>query len=401
MGAPSNAEHLQGLLDHGDPTGKQREAVEAVIKHGSHRGAAIALNRAQSNIAQHIGLLKKKAARKGYAPEHGLTNGTASGFSLKGYSHLTKTPEGEPIWLKTDRDKEQQEQAFRAALDAAKESIPRSRPARPPQKTEEDLCSCYVISDIHIGGLVWGEETRGTDWDSDIAEQTIMRWMEAAIESSPKARTAVLAQLGDALHHDGLESITPSSGHVLDADTRFQRLVRIAVRVLRRCIHLMLLKHHEVRVIMAEGNHDMASSVWLREIFAALYEDEPRVSVDVSPDPYYCVEFGKTSLFFHHSHKAKMDQVSRVFAGKFREVFGRTTYSYGHTGHLHHTASKEDSLMIVEQHPTLAPNDAYASRAGHKSQSGARVITYHRRFGEVGRSTIRPEMVMGGGNAAA
>ena len=394
MGAPSNAEHLQGLLDHGDPTPKQREAVEAVIKHGSHRGAANALNRAQSNIAQHIALLKKKAARKGYAPEHGLTHGTASGFSLKGYSHLTKTPEGEPIWLKTDRDKEQQEQAFREAVKAAKESIPRAKPEKPPQRTEADLCACYVVSDYHLGQLSYAPEC-GDSWDTDIAEDILVRWFSAAIDAAPKAHTGILAELGDFMHHDGvaLEAVTPTSHNVLDADTRFQRLVRVAVRVLRRVIHLMLCKHQHVHVLLCEGNHNMSSSVWMREMFSALFEEEPRVTVDTSITPYYCFEHGQTSLFFHHSHKSKISDLSRVFAGQFREVFGRTTYSYAHIGHLHHVEAKEDQLMIVERHPTIAAMDAHSARGGYNSQRGASVVTYSRRYGEVGRSTIRPEMV--------
>ena len=49
--------------------------------------------------------------------------------------------------------------------------------------------------------------------------------------------------------------------------------------------------------------------------------------------------------------------------------------------------------MTLEQHRTLAPKDSYASRGGWISGRDAKVITYHSKYGEVGRLTISPEML--------
>ena len=144
---------------------------------------------------------------------------------------------------------------------------------------------------------------------------------------------------------------------------------------------------------MAEGNHDPASSIWLRELFSALYSNNPRVDVELSPDPYYCFEHGKTSLFFHHGHKKRVANIDDVFVAKFRDVFGRTKFSYAHMGHLHHKQVKESNLMVVEQHRTLSSNDAYASRGGWITGRDASCITYSKMFGEVGRVTINPDML--------
>ena len=83
---------------------------------------------------------------------------------------------------------------------------------------------------------------------------------------SPDSENAIFAQIGDFLHWDGLDAVTPASKHVLDADTRFTKLVRVAIRVIKRVIKMLLTKYKKVTVIMAEGNHDPASSVWLREM---------------------------------------------------------------------------------------------------------------------------------------
>jgi hypothetical protein len=118
------------------------------------------------------------------------------------------------------------------------------------------------------------------------------------------------------------------------------------------------------------------------------------VTVDTSPDPYYCVEHGLTSLFFHHGHKRRPQEIDDVFAAKFRDVFGRTKYSYAHMGHLHHAALKESPLMVVEQHRTLAAADAYASRGGWLSGRDAPVITYSKQYGQVGRVVLSPKAVL-------
>ena len=88
-----------------------------------------------------------------------------------------------------------------------------------------------------------------------------------------------------------------------------------------------------------------------------------------------------------------MNDVSRTFAGIFRDIFGKTKYSYGHMGHMHHRDMKECTLMVMEQHSTLAAKDAYSARGGYSSERGANVITYHKKFGEVSRNTLRPEML--------
>ncbi len=357
-----------------------------------HSGGSRSYNMSQEvSASESVEILQ---ARRGHAPEHGVDSLLPPGQKLKGVSTLTDLRTGEPVlqWVKSNEDAEQQQAALEAAIAAMGEKLPREKPRPAPVRCNTDLCNVYVLTDYHLGMLAWGEET-GADWDTQIAEDMLVAWFSAAIAQSPASESAVFAQLGDFLHWDGMDAVTPTSKHLLDADTRFQKLVRVAIRAVRRVIGLLLAKHEKVHVLMAEGNHDMASSIWLREWLASVYEDEPRVTVDRSPDPYYCVEHGATALFFHHGHKKRMAGIDTVFAAKFREVFGRTRHAYAHMGHLHHIDVKETNLMVVEQHRTLAAPDAHASRGGWMSDRDAQVITYSARYGEVGRLRISPRML--------
>jgi len=332
-------------------------------------------------------------AFQGISPEHDMTHGVPDGYVVKGVSTAYREDGSMALqWVKSSLDDARREAMQLAAIRAFSEKIPRERPRAAPARTRADLANCYVLTDFHLGMLAWAEET-GDDWDTAIAEAMLVDWFAAAIAQSPDAELGVFAQLGDFLHWDGMDAVTPASKHLLDADTRFQKLVRVAIRAIRRIIGMLLAKHQRVHVLMAEGNHDPASSIWLREWLHATFENEPRITVDVSPDPYYCVEHGATALFFHHGHKRKPAQVDTVFAAKFREVFGRTKHAYAHLGHMHHIDIKETNLMVVEQHRTLAASDAYASRGGWMSGRDAQVITYSREHGEVGRVRVSSQML--------
>jgi hypothetical protein len=97
----------------------------------------------------------------------------------------------------------------------------------------------------------------------------------------------------------------------------------------------------------------------------------------------------------HHGHKRGIANVDSTLAGMFREMYGRSKYAYAHIGHLHSDEGRKSGLMYVERHETLAAPDAYAAGGGWLSGRSAKVITYSKQHGEVGRHTLRPEMVAG------
>ena len=140
-------------------------------------------------------------------------------------------------------------------------------------------------------------------------------------------------------------------------------------------------------LLIAEGNHDTAGAVWLRQMFVLLYEREPRVSVIDSEVPYYLHRHGDTMIGWHHGHLKKPEQLPGLFAAMFPRDWGNTTKRYIHVGHLHHVHEKEHSGVTVIQHPTLA------ARGGWISERQVTAITYSARFGEVARNTVTPEML--------
>lgn len=390
---PTNPVIDTRLLEWATPT--QRAYVEATNEHGSGRAAAKALGVTKSAVNESLVRLKAAAALHGYSPEHDLVHPVAPGQKLRGASALYRRGEAEPLltWVKSSADDEAREAIMREAYAAMASELPRAKPIKAPALTRADLANLYTLTDSHVGMLAWEKENLEGNWDLSIAERTLVGCFEHMVNSSPAARVGIVAQLGDFLHSDGLAAVTPTSGHLLEQDGRFPKVVRAAIRILRHVVNFALARHEQVIVLMAEGNHDLASSVWLRAMFQALYENEPRVHVIDSELPYYVYQHGKTMIAWHHGHLKKNDGLPILFASQFPKVWGDTSKRYAHCGHRHHVEEKEHSGMTVIQHSTLAARDAYASRGGWMSERQCTAITYHTEFGQVARNTVTPEML--------
>jgi hypothetical protein len=374
-------------------TPRQREVLEAINLHGGAKAASLAMGINQGAASDAYNAVKKKAARHGYAPQHDFTRPVPEGYVAKGVSTYYNA-EGKPSgqWVKASLSHEALVEAIKEAVEGFKDEIPPVVSIVAPAASDEHLCNLYTFTDYHLGMLAWHKEG-GNDWNISIAERTIIAALQQMIEQSPKAHTAVINIQGDFLHTDGKTPVTPASKHVLDADSRFPKIRKSAIRVIRSMVAMSLLRHQDVHLVIAEGNHDEESAGWLADLFSVHYEEEPRVNVNDSVLPFYVFEWGNTMLGIHHGHKVKNESLPLLFAAQFPQEWGRTTRREIHCGHRHHRDEKEYNGVTVVQHPTLAARDAYAARGGWIADRAAWAITYHKKYGAVGRVMITTEML--------
>jgi hypothetical protein len=363
-------------------------------EHKSYTQVAKILNKDRTNIRRSINALISKAAKQGYSPDHDMTHAVPDGYIAKGistYYNADGIVTGQ--WVKSASDKERNIQILIDRLEQGSLNYKPFKPTPYKEITDENMLSLLTITDFHLGMYSWSDET-GDDWDVAIARDVFLNSINDMISACPKSEVGVLNQLGDFLHFDSLSAITPASGHLLDADTRYGKLVDMSMEVMTEAIKIMLKRFKKVIVVQAEGNHDMAGSVWLRKHIKHMFSEDPRVEVMDIEFPYYAMLWGEIMLAFHHGHKMKMGQLQKLFSSepRYRAIWGAAKHSYIHTGHMHHERVVEDAGAIVEQHPTLSGRDAYAARGGWVSQRGAKVITYHKTEGETHRFTVRPRI---------
>lgn len=325
-------------------------------------------------------------------PDSGALQPVPDGYIAKGTSTLYR-PDGSIAaqWVKTTRDMERMRELQLAAIDAMAAALPRVAPRKASGVFRDDLLTVYPIGDPHFGALSWPDET-GEDWNLDLARQVHCDAMDALVQAAPATETAVVINLGDAAHFDGLAAVTPRSGHNLDADGRYAKIIDVMVATMRQCIESALSKHARVHVISVPGNHDESGGLWLSRLLAVAYEREPRVTVDTAPGLFAYYRFGKVLLGVHHGHTAKADKLPGVMACDRAKDWGETEHRAWLTGHVHHESRREFAGVTVESFGTLAARDAYAYNGGWRSGRPMQALVYHREHGEVARSRVHAGM---------
>jgi hypothetical protein len=379
-------------------TPEQQRMAETLEETGGNvLKASRLLKLPRGKVRRFVDSTKAKMSLQGISPEHDRVVGIPDPFVLKGTSTLykvaadgTRTPKLQ--WVKDKLDQDAHRQIVEACIASAVETLAPEPSVVKPERADDNLANLVIITDYHMGAKAWAPET-GSDWDLDLAESTLYGAFDQLIDGAPKASKIVLGFLGDFLHFDSLEAVTPTSRHLLDAAGTMEQVADYTIRSVRRIIRKARETHEKVVVVFAEGNHDLTTSLWMRKLLLALYEECEDVEVVGDPLPYYVVEHGETMIAFHHGHLTKKENLPQFFAAKFYRQWGRTTKRYIHTGHYHHLDEKAHAGARVYQHPTLAANDSYSARHGYVEDREACLITYSARYGQIARKYVCPAML--------
>ena len=372
-------------------TDRQKEIFNAIREYGSQRKAAAALGISKSTISEIVSKVKKYAETSGFSPEHDMTKTVPEGFAIKGVSTLYDS-EGNLVqqWVKSSAQDEKRHQALIEAIQEIGKTIPKSEVFSLPRTEESDLCTLITITDYHLGMFADRDES-GVEWNSAKAYSELNSISERIAAKTDFSDTIILNIMGDFLHTDSVVPVTPSHHHVLDADVRYHTMIRLAVSSIKYMVKTLKPKCNYLILTISEGNHDISSSKWLQILFESYYSDDPNIRVMVNSTPFTNIVHGETMIMLHHGHKLNVDQIAASAASLFPKDWGNTNYRYAHVGHRHHRIVKENHGIIVEQHQTYAPKDAYSANHGYIAERGINVITYSSMFGEISRFTIRPK----------
>lgn len=389
---PKGQERDEKLLEYATP--RQAELLEAYWKAGGYGSAAIEMGCAKSLIANAHRTVLARAARGGYAPDHDLSHEAPPGYRIRGTSTLY---DGEGTlraqWVKTTEDRERQEAMLREMVEAFSDELPRAQATKAPEPT--DLAShlaVYPVGDHHLGMYAWQEEA-GADYDLDKSETVLAAAFDRLSSSLPVTDSALVAFLGDLFHYDSLEPVTPTAKNQLDSDGRYALMIRTGIRLVRRVVGQALARAKRVHVIAQAGNHDPSSAQFLAECLAAIYENEPRITIDRSPRQFHYHEHGRTLIGVCHGHEVKrLADLGAIMAADRPEAWGRTRHRYWYTGHVHHDRAIDAHGVRVESFRVLPPTDAWADSKGYRGAREMKAMLIHPEHGEVQRVSVRPEM---------
>jgi len=363
-----------------------QEAWDAYQSAGSKEAAARALGMAK-------GTFRNRLTRG--ADLYGIGNPdiaapAPAGQIITGTSTLQNAQTGETVlqWVKTKSDPTQD--CLRESLISVFEGYKGLCELAPKVKgADKDLLTVYNIADHHLGLYAWGEET-GEDYDVEIGERILRDAMRELVASTPSSETAIILNLGDFFHSDNQSNQTARSGNPLDVDSRWFRVMRTGVQLFIECVEMALQKHKRVIVRCLPGNHDEHSALMLTIALSLAFDKNKRADVAMDPSRFFTYEFGKVMISATHGDMAQMKDMPGIMAALWSDVWGRSKYRYGYTGHVHHNAKTKLEMhgCQCECFQTLASKDAWHFAKGYTSGRSMAAITHHKERGEYVRNTV-------------
>jgi len=342
------------------------KASKSFDKEGNYKGSSI-----------HIGSEK----HQGTVPE---------GMAIKAISRLQDADGNTSVeWVKYDSTKRDHD----SVIEQVKSAF--GNMASPPcisfkpldAQTNKNLLAFYPLADLHIGLLAWGEET-GEDWDTSIAVNKYQACMERVAAGTENAETAIILSGGDLTHTDGFKPMTPASGNILDADTRWPKMVDAAINLLVFQVELARQKHKKIIVRILPGNHDETTAIAITYALNAWYRNDKAVTVETDPSIFFWYRFGKTMIGATHGHTCKLVDMPLVMANRRADDWGKSMFRFVHGFHIHHKIKLiwEDGGVIGETHQSPCAQDAYHFQKAYLSGRSMQSITYHKDEGEYGRT---------------
>lgn len=369
------------------------QAVEAVSLHGSQHAAARAMGipretlRGRLRAASRYGLNGLSPVPEGFEISH-ISNGphgdyvkmrqegpqavAPEGLTLKGASILSRDGQEVIRWDKYGAERGASDAAIAEAVRAAFADY-EPPIAIPEPVTDNETMSVYPLVDLHFGLKAWEEETGG-NYDINIARDTYAASYRRLVEATPSSSKALILGLGDLLHADNYEGRTDRSGNALDVDSRYPKVLRESVKLIRYIIDLALNKHSSVEVRIMSGNHDTRSAIAVSLALSLGFENEPRVTVDDSPSYIWFKRYGKVLLGATHGDKAKMADMPLIMAQDRPKDWAESTRRRVFTGHVHHERLREIGGVVVESLRSPVMRDAYHSFEGYRA--GRSVYSY-------------------------
>jgi hypothetical protein len=294
-------------------------------------------------------------------------------------------------WLTANQAKVDQFAAFKLAVKEVSEAYADGCPmivAPEAADLSDELLNIIPFGDPHIGMLAHHSETGDDNHDLKIAIADLRTAIDIIVQKAPKARKALLVNLGDFFHAQDDRQLTPGHGHKLSVDGRWFKVLNAGLDLLVYQILRLLETHEEVEVINVPGNHDPDASLMLAMYLQAWFRNEPRVNIRTNTNPYDVVTHGVCFVGTAHGDGAKPNDLPGLFASRWPELWGRTKYRISLVGHVHHRTVKEHAGMTVETFRTLAAKDSWHSHKGYGSGRSVDVLTLDKNYGPISRLTI-------------
>lgn len=374
-------------------TPTQERALAAYREHGSYGKAAAALGLDKAGVQRTV-----KRALAAQSAEADMDPGIRAAMSEVGLSDPLALSHA---WIKTqDPDTGRGVSAFvkvkppetepEDIAEALSEALETHRGACPeirqPDHVDEDLATFYPRTDLHIGQMSWEPET-GQNWDLRRATEEIGDAASQLVGCSPPSHTAIIAGMGDHYHADDQSNRTPTSGHALDVDGRYYKVLTAGAWLDIAMIKLALQKHQHVEYNVMRGNHDPHAADALRLAVSMFFDNHPRVTIHQCPADRWYFKWGRNLIGTAHGHRLKIKDAAPVMLSEQRHKMADVDWMVFYLGHFHHREELYQHGVMARRLGAPPAQDAYAAGGPWAPDRLMESFTYHKTRGEIARQS--------------
>lgn len=372
-------------------TDTQWECYKAYCEQGTIRKAAEVIGIKHQNVHTYIAAMKRKAEMHGYSPEHDLKHPVPDSMLIEKMT-IQRDGDGklQRYWAKTVTNAKTLEDNIHLLVEGILQGV-QGIPEIPDvlhEAVNHDVIPWIQIGDAHLGMLAYKAEV-GKNFDLKIAVKDLCMAFSMFIDELGYCERLVINDLGDFTHYENLIGVTERSGHKLDCDNRYSKMITVYGNLMRFMVDKCLEKANYVDVIINQGNHSEKNDLWMAATLRQMYQNNSRVWVADNRKVFIPYRMGNVLCVSHHGHKCKADRMPQVIATDFSKHFGECGYVYADMGHIHtKTLAKEYGKVTVESWNNLATMDGYAHDHGWRSKPSINAVFRSKRYGEVGRRTL-------------
>lgn len=375
-------------------TERQCEVYQASLRYPVKAEAARSIGMERSNYGKALAATLYRIAQKeqqvGPLKIHAPVN---QNFKAQSALYDAATGEQKLVWLKTEKDEAARQAIIASFAESFLKPSQQVKIKAPTGELDTDLIPWIQIGDAHLGMLAYDKEV-GHDFDMEICERELCTAIATLIDRLPKTERIVIQDMGDFTHYENKQGVTERSGHRLDCDGRYNRMIAVYADILRFICDTALAKFKFVDIILNQGNHSEKNDLWGRVFLQHVYENTKRLTILNNESVFIPYRMGNTFVLCHHSDKCRGPALAGVMANDFRQDFGETLYHYIDVGHVHHKqVTKENNGVTIESFNQLAPSDKYAHDGGWRSRQCITAVLRSKTYGEKGRIVLTAEEV--------
>ncbi len=284
------------------------------------------------------------------------------------------------VFWKKDPDDDSEPLDLAEVLKASLKDIPPISKIKIPASLPSDLCNFIPLADLHVGG----------EYGDPNYLKVVYEAIDKLVAGLPKAKKAVLIDMGDLMDANDHHGLTPASGNNCDVirENHLQNTVD-ATNIMSYAAVRLAESHEEVEVHLLRGNHDETSYIGVLVALYYRFAKNPRITISLTDDNFRVISWGNCAVFPHHGDKTKWESLKSVFSDQFPDKWAIAKYwRFIWTAHVHHDRQRDMIGAQGESFRTLSAATNWAQMKGFFARGGIQAITLHKKWGEEGRTKV-------------